>query len=304
MIEIQKWDTLAKFYAHLSPSTQKIMKLWLRQHKDLIPVVQEWKYPLSWCYGKGDLLSLIAQWPEKSFTRLTLLEGWSKYDIDAKLTHEGLIQAWEFIAKTEDQQFIQSLKSEFSFLLLLPVGKSLEGFLYPDTYFLDQNWDLSEKLIKAQLKNFNQKIWLPFAEKFQNFGHQLSPYQLLILASVIENEEKHAENKPIIAGIFLNRLEKGMRLDADVTLCYGLKITYDQCRQNILPNLKDAKNPYNTRANYGLMPTPISSPSKGTISALLNFKKTDYLFYLHNEKSGQVYYAETVAEHNANKVYL
>lgn len=75
----------------------------------------------------------------------------------------------------------------------------MEGFLYPDTYFLDQNSDISEQLIKAQLKNFNQKIWLPYGEKVQHFGHQLTSYQVITLASVIENEEKNAENKPTIA---------------------------------------------------------------------------------------------------------
>ena len=203
----------------------------------------------------------------------------------------------------EDIQFIEQLTSEFPFLSILPKGKSLEGFLYPDTYFLDQNSDISEQLIKSQLKNFNQKIRIPYGEKIQNFGHQLSAYEVLILASVIENEEKSAKNKPTVAGIFINRLEKKMRLDADVTLCYNLKITYDKCRENILPHLNDASNPYNTRANYGLMPTPISSPSVETLSALLTYKKTDYLFYLHSA-SGQIYYGKTVEEHTANKKYL
>lgn len=112
------------------------------------------------------------------------------------------------------------------------------------------------------------------------------------------------ENKPIIAGIFLNRLEKGMRLDADITLCYGLKFTYDQCHQNILPHLNDANNPYNTRQVSGLMPTPISSPSIETILAVLNFQKTDYLFYLHDNQGG-IHYGTTNEEHASNiAIYL
>lgn len=301
-LQIQKGETLSKFTAHLSSFQKMMMKLWLKNNKNLIPNLQEGNYLLSGVYTKAELMQLIKQGPQKNFTRATLLEGWSIYDIDQYLTQQGLLSAGQFIQKANDQQFIQGLKSEFSFLSLLPAGKSLEGFLYPDTYFLDQNSDLAEQLIKAQLKNFNQKIWIPFGEKLQSFraNIQLSAYDLLTLASIIENEEKTAENKPIIASIFLNRLTRGMRLDADVSLCYGLQITYDQCRNQILPHLYDASNPYNTRQNTGLTPTPISSPSVETVSALLNFKTTNALFYLHDAQ-GEIHYGTTLEEHNANK---
>ncbi len=300
-IQIAQGERIGKFYSHLGGFQHWMMKLWMRNHKELIPMLQEGNYLLSGSYSKAELMELIRKGPQLDYERLTVLEGWSIYDTDALLAAKGFIDPGDFIAKANDGNFIGQLKSEFSFLEILPVGKSLEGFLYPDTYFLAKQGEFSEQLIRAQLKAFEQKVWMPYGAQLQQFGHSLSPYQVLILASVIENEEKKAENKPIIAGIFLNRLEKGMRLDADVTLCYGLKITYDQCHQNILPNLNDASNPYNTRQLYGLMPTPISSPSVETLSALLNFEKSDYLFYLHNEKSGQIYYGKTLEEHLSNK---
>lgn len=139
-----------------------MMKLWLKNHQENIPSLQKGRYVLSGSYGKEDLLELISRGPQKDFARVTLLEGWSIYDMDQHLSQQGLITAGQFIQKTNDQQFIQTLKSEFSFLSFLPAGKSLEGFLYPDTYFLDQNSNISEQLIRAQLKNFNQKIWIPF----------------------------------------------------------------------------------------------------------------------------------------------
>lgn len=77
-----------------------------------------------------------------------------------------------------------------------------------------------------------------------------------------------------------------------IFLCYGLEITYDKCRENIVSNLHNTTNPYNkVRANYWLPPTPISSPTFETISALLNYQKTDYLFYLHGS-DGQIYYGK------------
>lgn len=233
-----------------------------------------------------------------------MLEGRSIFDIDAHLATKGLISAGEYIQKSQNQQFIASLRSQFPFLAMLPEGKSLEGFLYPDTYFLDKHGFSTDQLIQAQLKNFNEKVWKVHREDFLNFRPQelpLNNYAALVLASVIENEEKNLMNKPTIAGIFINRIAQGMRLDADVTLCYGLQITYDQCRAAILPNLNDATNLYNTRKNVGLPPTPISSPSAATINALFHYNKTDALYYLHDEK-GQIHYGVTLEEHNENKI--
>lgn len=299
-ITIEKGDTITKFFAKLSWGEKNMMKLWLRNHAEELPLLQEGNYQLDWTYTKQELLDLIAAWPQKNYIHVTVLEARSKYDIDAMLTEKNLISQWEYIAKVENQIFINSLKEDFPFLQILPQGKSLEGFLYPDTYFLDENIDICEQLIKAQLKNFDKKIRSIYAKDFEVKGLQLSPYQILILASVIENEEKLLSNKPVIAWIFVNRLTKGMRLDADVTLCYGLKITYNKCRENINANLNDASNVYNTRQNTWLMPTPISSPTADTLNALINYKKTNALYYLH-DGNGTIHYAETLNQHNQNK---
>lgn len=276
------------------------MKIWLKTHKNLIPIVQEGQYFLSGSYRKEELMTLISKGPQKNYERITLLEGRSLYDSDQFLTSKEYITKGTFIAKAQDQNFINRLREEFQFLTFFPALKSLEGFLYPDTYFLDPQQEINEQLIKAQLKNFEQKIWTPYKDLIQNFDHHLTNYEILTLASIIENEEKNTDNKPIIAGIFLNRLKKDMRLDADITLCYGLKIPYNQCRQNILSNLNDTTNPYNTRQLKGLPPTPISSPSKETVSAVLQYKKTSALYYLHDAQ-GKIHYGKTLEEHNANK---
>ena len=148
------------------------------------------------------MLKLIAQGPKQEFLRITLLEGWSIFDIDAHLSTKGFTSAGDYIHKAKNQQFIATLRSEFPFLAMLPEGKSLEGFLYPDTYFLDKHGLSVEQLIKAQLKNFNEKVWKVHREDFLNFRPQNLPhtnYAALVLASVIENEEKNLMNKPTIA---------------------------------------------------------------------------------------------------------
>lgn len=302
-ISIQKGDTVAKFYRHIGNFDKMMMKLWLRNNSELIPTLQEGNYTLSGEYTKSQLMEIIAKGPEQQYERITLLEGRSLYDIDAYLTEKDLLGAGKFIEKAQDQAFIQRLKSDFSFLSHLPAGQSLEGFLYPDTYFITTDAGIAEQLIRAQLKNFAQKIWKPYQAQlasFKPYAVDLSTYKALTLASVIENEEKTASNKPIIAGIFINRLAQGMRLDADVSLCYGLKLTYTSCRPAIVPNLSDKSNPYNTRQNPGLPPSPISSPSSATLWALLNYQKTSALYYLH-DKNGGIHYGSTLQEHNENK---
>ena len=303
-IEISKWETFSKFYSHLSGFQKIMMKFWMRNHSRDLPKLQEWIYHLSGSYSKLELMNFIAQWPELSHTKLTFLEWWSIYDIDQYLTKNNFFKAGVYLQKVQDQQFIEKMRSEFSFLALLPEGKSLEGFLYPDTYFLDQQWNSIEKVIKMQLENFDNKVWKKYRDQFITFtpqGLDLTNYRALILASVIENEEKNQTNKPLIAGIFINRLLAGMRLDADVTLCYWLKLPYSQCRDAIPSNLSDATNLYNTRQNIGLMPTPISSPSIATLDALFNYQETDALFYLHDNQ-GKIYYGVTLEEHNQNKL--
>ena len=93
-----------------------------------------------------------------------------------------------------------------------------------------------------------------------------------------------------------------MRLDADITLCYGLQQPYEACTPAVIAqHINDTTNPYNTRQQKGLPPQPISNPSVESIVAALNPQASDYLFYLH-DKSGNIHYAKTVDEHNQNKV--
>ena len=118
---------------------------------------------------------------------------------------------------------------------------------------------------------------------------------------MIEKEERANAQKPTIAGIFLSRLSQGIQLGADITLCYGMKEPYETCTPSrIGAGIYDTQNPYNTRIQKGLPPTPISSVSEKTFSALLRFTATPYLFYLHDAQ-GEIHYATTNAEHEINK---
>ncbi len=126
-------------------------------------------------------------------------------------------------------------------------------------------------------------------------------YDIVTLSSIIEKEERNKKNKSTIAWVFLNRIQNKMRIDADITLCYGLLKWYESCTPSLIViSLSDSSNLYNTRVHSWLTPIPISNPSVETISALLWFQKSNNFYYLH-DNNGQIRYAEDLQWHNNNK---
>lgn len=105
------------------------------------------------------------------------------------------------------------------------------------------------------------------------------------MASIVEKEERSTKNQPSVTSVFFNRLQDGMQIDADISLCYGLQKPYAMCTPSVIVNfLYDKNNPYNTRAVKGLPPTPIANVPASTIKALLDAKKSSAYFYLHDSE--------------------
>ena len=304
-VSIVKWDTITKFYDALLDDNQTFwMKLYVRNHSDQLPKIQEWTYVFSWKYSNEEFLSHIAKGPEKEYISYTVLEWWSIYDIDADLTAKWYINEWEYIAYVTDPAKISELSTRYDFFDSSLT--SLEWFLYPDTYFLDNRWWLIKQLVSIQLNTFKSKVREAHSSDFSNIQNRywLSVYQTIILASIVEKEEKNNANKPTVAWIFYNRLNKWMLIWADITLCYGFAKPYSECTPNVIAkNVGDSNNKYNTRAVAWLTPTPIWNPTLSTIEAVLFPASTSYLYYLHGS-DGQIHYAETNAQHEQNKQYL
>jgi UPF0755 protein len=140
-----------------------------------------------------------------------------------------------------------------------------------------------DQLVYLQLENFNNRVWKRNADFIANQGSEW--YRDVILASIVEKEEKNNNNKATVAGIFFNRIKIGMALQADITLCYGLKLTYESCTPSVIAqNVDDKTNPYNTRAVREIPPTPISNPTAESILAVLHPERTSYMYYLHDNK--------------------
>lgn len=123
---------------------------------------------------------------------------------------------------------------------------------------LDPSKDIIDQLVLLQLEAFNDRIWKPYGDKIltlsdtlvsKGYSFKLSSYATIILASIIEKEERVDSNKTLIASIFFNRLETDMRIDADISLCYGLQEPYESCTPSrIGQHIGDKNNLYNTRA--------------------------------------------------------
>lgn len=168
---------------------------------------------------------------------------------------------------------------------------SLEGLLPADSYQLVIN-DPATKLIDKMLANLDDKI-IPAFSTTSVYPGKLTAYQVMILASIVEKEASTPADRAGVAGVFYNRLARGIRLESDVTVIY--------LTGRIEPTASDLaiNSPYNTRKFVGLPPTPISVPSLTAIEATLKPTVSSYLFFIGG-KDGKTYYANTYAEHLVN----
>ncbi len=226
---------------------------------------------------------------ENSQTVLTITEGSKIDDIDKKITALGLTESGTFIKavenfdKYEKYPFLDKEKQK-------DLYRPLEGFLFPDTYYVDPLNFRCEDLIQMMLNNFGKKI---DSLKFDNDKYSLFEY--IVMASIVEKEVRTAKDLPIVAGILWKRLENNWQIGADATLLYKKsdnKIYYADLQKD---------SPYNTRKRTGLPPGPICNPGLNTISATTNPQKSPYFFYLTKPENGEVVYAITNEEHNINK---
>lgn len=178
----------------------------------------------------------------------------------------------------------------------------LEGFLYPETYFVAPD-ATAEEVVERAVAEFEEVFGALAASHAQAFARLeqelgLGPAEVVVLASLVEEETSLREEAPRIAGVFLNRLRRGMRLETDPTLMYRP----DRVATVPTPKeRKDASNPYNTYAIKGLPPGPICSPGRPALAAVLEAETHDYLFFVARRDGTRAHaFAATLAEHEAN----
>src|SRR5258706_2045265 len=172
-----------------------------------------------------------------------------------------------------------------------------EGFLFPDTYLVPRNAD-KDFILRLLKNNFESK----YSSVDDVSLHGLTKTQVVTVASLIEREVKTTQDRPIVASIIYNRLQLGMALQIDATVQYALGYQPKESnwwKENLTVQDIKIDSPFNTYANTGLPPTPICNPGLSSLQAALHPATTDYLYYI-SDKNGQLHFAKTLEEHNAN----
>ncbi len=224
---------------------------------------------------------------------ITIPEGYTVKDIDALMVEKGLSQPGDITRCAQECDF-----SEFAFLSssgeLAKRGGKVEGYLYPDTYFVLVQGFTPESFLKRLLGTFESKVVQDLATDLKASSRSLE--DIVTMASLIEEEAAHDDERATIAGILWKRFDGGMGLGVDATVRYIV----DKQSDAITTADLDIDNAYNTRKFRGLPPGPIANPGIRSIQAALKPEASAYLFYLHDPK-GQIHYAETNDQHNENR---
>ena len=171
-----------------------------------------------------------------------------------------------------------------------------EGLFFPDTFYFDRN-TADIVLLKRSNDSMKTKLAAAWANRAEGLPYK-SSYEALIMASIIEKETGKASERPMIAGVFLNRLRIGMRLQTDPSVIYGMGDNYDG---NIRKKDLERDTPYNTYTRGGLPPTPIAMPGLASIEAALHPESTQALYFV-GKGDGSHAFANSLVEHNANVV--
>lgn len=170
---------------------------------------------------------------------------------------------------------------------------TLMTLIIPDTYFL--NWNASPKKILSRMQDEQEKFWAKNDRLQKAQALKLTPTQVYTLASIVEEETNKNDEKANIASVYMNRLDKGMKLSADPTIKFAMK---NFTLKRIYDNYLKTPSPYNTYLYKGLPPGPICTPQAVTIDAVLNAPKTDYLFFVaRSDFSGYHQFTSNFAEH-------
>jgi UPF0755 protein len=262
------------------------LSLYLRIHarlRGLSDGLKSGEYRLEPGLTASGLLSLVTS-GRTVLHELSLLEGWTfAQALDAVRAHPALRQT----AEAADPQAVMAALGQ--------AGLHPEGQLLPDTYrFARGTTDLA--FLRRAFLAQQSVLADEWRTRASGLPYQ-KPYEALILASIVEKETGLAAERPQIAGVFINRLERRMRLQTDPTVIYGMGAAY---RGNLRRKDLTTDTPYNTYTRRGLPPTPICLPGRAAITAALHPQATSALYFVaRGDGSGAHVFSDTLAEHNA-----
>jgi UPF0755 protein len=212
------------------------------------------------------------------YVEFTVPEGSNIFDIARSLEQQSVMPAEDFLAAAADPASIADLA---------PGARTLEGYLFPSTYRLSHS-TTSAQLCKMMTQEF-RKQWNKLAP-------HADPQRTVTLASMVEKETAAADERPLVASVFTNRLARNMRLDCDPTTIYAALLD-QRYRGKIHRSDLASANPYNTYQNAGLPPGPIANPGVPALAAALAPAQTKYLYFVAKPGGGTHNFSESIAQH-------
>lgn len=268
--------------------------VYVKSHKDII--IQAGTYEIDRCLGVKDIFNMFSKGKVKNDTiTITFIEG-KRITEYAKVISENFSYSEEDVIKTmSDSSYLKELINKYDFLsdniLNSDLYYPLEGYLFPATYEFYKN--ASIKSIIEKMLDKTEEVLEHYNVSLNNSDYDI--HEILTMASIIENETMHKEDREIVSQVIYTRLNKNMSLGMDVTTYYGARKELGETLTNL--DIND-KNAYNTRPTdfLGLPVGPICNPSEASIKAALNPSDTDYVYFYAEIATGKLHFAKTYSE--------
>ncbi len=283
IIEIRSGSSFNHIVQVLQDSKLPVNKYWLKllaYQKKLTHQLKAGEYELPVGMTAIQLLDLLSQGRTRQH-QITFPEGWTFKALRQTLAKNSYLQ--HTMTQLSDKQIMQQLGSSYSYP---------EGLFFPDTYHFEKH-DSDSSILQRAYKKMQQVLATEWKKRRDGLPLK-SPYEALILASIVEKETGDASERALIAGVFTRRLNKKMRLQTDPTVIYGMGEHY---QGNIRKQDLRTLTPYNTYKINGLPPTPIAMPGKEAIHAVLH-PSTDNSLYFVAKGDGTHVFSTRLTEHN------
>ena len=231
---------------------------------------------------------------DQNATKVLIREGEQLTEIAKEVEKSTKYSAEDFMAKVQDEDFLRYLVQKFPKLLTqsyngYQVKYVLEGYLYPATY--DMNDSKTLQMLITEMVAKTDEVMSKYYDKILESDYTLQ--EIMALASLIEKEGTKLEDRKKISSVFHNRIKENMKLQTDVSVQYAL----GEHKESLSLADLEVDSPYNLYLNYGVGPGPYNSPSEDAIVAALEPEKTDYLYFLADIHTKEIYYAKTYEEH-------
>jgi len=252
----------------------------LARYRELETGLHAGEFLVSPAWSANEVLDHLISGKVRSYP-VVVPEGLRSPDIATRVEAAGLGSGDEFLAAVNDAEFARELGIE---------ATNLEGYLFPDTYRLPKG--LTGRAVARVMVEQFERVWQDIEPLAPATG--LDRHQIVTLASIVEKETGAAEERPVIAAVFLNRLQRGMRLETDPTVIFGIP-DFDGNLRRV--HLEDESNPYNTYRIRGLPPGPIASPGRDALRAVVQPATSDYLFFVARG-DGTHKFSVSYAEHD------